>query len=104
MTVVINCSISFVFASSFDWNGLISYVTLSLCYRYMNAEKYNLDRIYFGGCFIRGTSFKLSSRFFFFFYSSTSDAALFCFVPLLPDFTPLFIWPLHMGQLRRERP
>ena len=22
--------------------------------RYMNAEKYNLDRIYFGGCFIRG--------------------------------------------------
>jgi len=22
---------------------------------YMNAEKYNLDRIYFGGCFIRGT-------------------------------------------------
>jgi hypothetical protein len=21
----------------------------------MNAEKYNLDRIYFGGCFIRGT-------------------------------------------------
>lgn len=21
---------------------------------YMNAEKYNLDRIYFGGCFIRG--------------------------------------------------
>jgi pantothenate kinase len=20
----------------------------------MNAEKYNLDRIYFGGCFIRG--------------------------------------------------
>jgi hypothetical protein len=24
-------------------------------FRYMNAEKYNLDRIYFGGCFIRGT-------------------------------------------------
>lgn len=23
-------------------------------YRYMNAEKYGLDRIYFGGCFIRG--------------------------------------------------
>ena len=23
---------------------------------YMNAEKYNLDRIYFGGYFIRGTS------------------------------------------------
>lgn len=23
---------------------------------YMNAEKYNLDRIYFGGCFIRGAS------------------------------------------------
>lgn len=22
--------------------------------RYMNAEKYDLDRIYFGGCFIRG--------------------------------------------------
>ena len=22
--------------------------------RYMNAEKYNLERIYFGGCFIRG--------------------------------------------------
>lgn len=22
--------------------------------RYMNAEKYGLDRIYFGGCFIRG--------------------------------------------------
>jgi len=21
---------------------------------YMNAEKYNLERIYFGGCFIRG--------------------------------------------------
>jgi type II pantothenate kinase len=24
-------------------------------FSYMNAEKYNLDRIYFGGCFIRGT-------------------------------------------------
>lgn len=23
---------------------------------YMNAEKYNLERIYFGGCFIRGRS------------------------------------------------
>jgi hypothetical protein len=23
-------------------------------FRYMNAEKYGLDRIYFGGCFIRG--------------------------------------------------
>jgi type II pantothenate kinase len=23
-------------------------------HRYMNAEKYNLERIYFGGCFIRG--------------------------------------------------
>lgn len=23
-------------------------------FRYMNAEKYNLERIYFGGCFIRG--------------------------------------------------
>lgn len=23
---------------------------------YMNAEKYNLERIYFGGCFIRGLS------------------------------------------------
>ena len=22
--------------------------------RYMNAEKYGLDKIYFGGCFIRG--------------------------------------------------
>lgn len=22
--------------------------------RFMNAEKYGLDRIYFGGCFIRG--------------------------------------------------
>jgi hypothetical protein len=22
--------------------------------RYMNAEKYGLERIYFGGCFIRG--------------------------------------------------
>lgn len=27
---------------------------LIIDYRYMNAEKYNLDRIYFGGCFIRG--------------------------------------------------
>lgn len=25
-----------------------------LATRYMNAEKYGLDRIYFGGCFIRG--------------------------------------------------
>lgn len=25
-------------------------------YRYMNAEKYGLDRIYFGGFFIRGRS------------------------------------------------
>ena len=25
-------------------------------YSYMNAEKYNLERIYFGGCFIRGES------------------------------------------------
>jgi len=24
------------------------------CVSYMNAEKYNLERIYFGGCFIRG--------------------------------------------------
>ena len=24
--------------------------------RFMNAEKYDLDRIYFGGCFIRGKS------------------------------------------------
>ena len=23
-------------------------------FSYMNAEKHNLDRIYFGGCFIRG--------------------------------------------------
>lgn len=27
---------------------------INRCPRYMNAEKYNLDRIYFGGCFIRG--------------------------------------------------
>ena|ERR1700733_9549683 len=26
--------------------------------RYMNAEKYGLDRIYFGGCFIRGTLYQ----------------------------------------------
>lgn len=25
----------------------------------MNAEKYNLERIYFGGCFIRGASLEL---------------------------------------------
>lgn len=25
-----------------------------MLYRYMNAEKYGLDRIYFGGYFIRG--------------------------------------------------
>ena len=24
--------------------------------RYMNAAKYGLDRVYFGGCFIRGES------------------------------------------------
>ena len=27
--------------------------------RYMNAEKYGLERIYFGGCFIRGVENKL---------------------------------------------
>jgi type II pantothenate kinase len=27
--------------------------------RYMNAEKYGLERIYFGGCFIRGVVIKL---------------------------------------------
>lgn len=31
-------------------------VLITLC-RYMNAEKYNLDRIYFGGYFIRGASY-----------------------------------------------
>ena len=28
----------------------------------MNAEKYNLERIYFGGCFIRGTFGSLPLR------------------------------------------
>lgn len=26
------------------------------CVRYMNAAKYGLDRVFFGGCFIRGGS------------------------------------------------
>lgn len=25
-----------------------------IMFSYMNAEKYGLDRIYFGGCYIRG--------------------------------------------------
>jgi type II pantothenate kinase len=29
-------------------------------YSYMNAEKYGLDRIYFGGCFIRGHAATIS--------------------------------------------
>lgn len=33
-----------------------SKLTSSIISRYMNAEKYNLDRIYFGGYFIRGAS------------------------------------------------
>jgi type II pantothenate kinase len=28
---------------------------------YMNAEKYGLDRIYFGGCFIRGHAATIST-------------------------------------------
>lgn len=32
-------------------------------HRYMNAEKYNLDRIYFGGCFIRGILGSRCSRY-----------------------------------------
>ena len=28
-----------------------------LTIRYMNAAKYGLDRVYFGGCFIRGKSY-----------------------------------------------
>ena len=35
---------------------------MGVCGRYMNAEKYNLERIYFGGCFIRG---EFSSAFLF---------------------------------------
>jgi pantothenate kinase len=34
---------------------------MSVHCRYMNAEKYNLDRIYFGGCFIRGAHLVMSS-------------------------------------------
>jgi type II pantothenate kinase len=30
-------------------------------HRYMNAEKYGLDRIYFGGCFIRGLTSRIRS-------------------------------------------
>lgn len=33
-----------------DLRNFHSHMTIS----YMNAEKYGLDRIYFGGCFIRG--------------------------------------------------
>lgn len=32
-----------------------------LFYSYMNAEKYGLDRIYFGGCFIRGHAATIST-------------------------------------------
>ena len=34
----------------------------SITGRYMNAEKYNLDRIYFGGYFIRGASLVCAQR------------------------------------------
>ena len=34
--------------------ALINVADLNKKNRYMNAEKYGLERIYFGGCFIRG--------------------------------------------------
>lgn len=36
-------------------------VFLGILFSYMNAEKYNLDRIYFGGCFIRGHKSTIST-------------------------------------------
>lgn len=45
---------------------------------YMNAEKHNLDRIYFGGCFIRGHSATISTLSYAIrFWSKGTKRALF---------------------------
>ncbi|KAI0690754.1 type II pantothenate kinase [Cytidiella melzeri] len=45
---------------------------------YMNAEKYNLDRIYFGGCFIRGHAATISTLSYAIrFWSKGTKRALF---------------------------
>ncbi|KDR85650.1 hypothetical protein GALMADRAFT_274539 [Galerina marginata CBS 339.88] len=45
---------------------------------YMNAEKYNLDRIYFGGCFIRGHAATIATLSYAIrFWSKGTKRALF---------------------------
>lgn len=39
--------------------SVFSWTITKLIHRYMNAAKYGLDRVYFGGCFIRGKPYLL---------------------------------------------
>jgi len=48
------CSTQSVTISVMSRESLLCHEDSRLTLRYMNAAKYGLDRVYFGGCFIRG--------------------------------------------------
>lgn len=58
--------------------GSILFTALMDGCRYMNAEKHGLDRIYFGGCFIRGHAATMSTLSYAIrFWSKGTKTAMF---------------------------